>query len=239
MGRRKRIFDMIRMIASCTALLILFYRSPLWVLAVEIPLCFAAYRRMKVKWKQEERWQLNLEFKEGLQGIAAALNAGYSVENALLESQKDLTVLYGSSSLLCQEFQVMLEQLRLNRSVEEVFDDFAVRSEVEDIRSFAEIFRTARRSGGDLVAITRTSAERIGEKIEVSREIRTLIAGKQMEGKIMNMVPLGIILYFWICSPGFLDCFYTGLWGHLMMSCFLMVYLAAYLLSDRICQITM
>lgn len=239
MRRHKRIYDMVRMAASCIILLILFYRSVLWVLAVGIPLFFAAYQRMKVKWKQEECWQLNLEFKEGLQGIAAALNAGYSIENALLESQKDLAVLYGSNSLLCREFQVMLEQLRLNQPVEGVFNDFAVRSGVEDIRSFAEIFRTARRSGGDLVAITRTSAEKIGEKIEVSREIRTLLSGKQMEGRIMNMVPLGMILYFWICSPGFLDCFYTGLWGRLMMSCFLAVYLTAYLLSDRICQITL
>lgn len=239
MRKHKKVYDMVRMVIFCMVILTLFYRSILWVLAMGVPFCMVAYRRLKGKWEEEERWQLNLEFKEGLQGIAAALNAGYSIENALLESQKDLTVLYGSDSLLYREFQVMLEQLHLNQPVESVFDDFAGRSGVEDIRSFAEIFRTAKRSGGDLVAITRTSAERIGEKIEVSREIRTMIAGKQMEGKIMNMVPLGMILYFWICSPGFLDCFYTGLWGRLMMSCFLAVYLAAYLWSDRICRIAL
>ena len=234
----RRVWDCIRAGGEVIVLLILFYRSLLWVLLIGTPLCFLQYRRLKRKWEQQYRWQLNLEFKEGLQGLAAALNAGYSIENAIEESRRDLMVVYGKESLLSWEFQVMLEQLKLNRPVEQVMDEFAARSGVQDIKSFAEVFRTARRSGGNLVEITRTSADRIGEKIEVSREIHTMIAGKQMEGRIMNIVPLGMILYFWICSPGFLDGFYGGIRGRIEMSVFLMIYLAAYLLSEKICRIT-
>lgn len=237
MRKRKQQMDMIRSGLALLVLLILFYRSVLWVVALWIPLFYLQYHRLRKKWKEERHWQLNLEFKEGLLGIAAALNAGYSIENAIEESQRDLKVLYGSDSPLCWEFQIMLEQLRLNRPVEQVMDEFAVRSEVADIRSFAEVFRTARRSGGNLVSITRSCAERIAEKIEVSREIHTLIAGKQMEGRIMNIVPLGMIFYFWICSPGFLDCLYGGVWGRIIMSVFLGIYIVAYLLSEKICRI--
>lgn len=237
MRKRKQQMDMVRSGLALLALLILFYRSVLWVVILWIPLFYLQYRRLQKKWEDERRWQLNLEFKEGLQGIAAALNAGYSIENAIEESQRDLKVLYGQDSPLCWEFQIMLEQLRLNRPVEQVMDEFAARSEVADIKSFAEVFRTARRSGGNLVSITRSCAERIAEKIEVSREIHTLIAGKQMEGRIMNIVPLGMIFYFWICSPGFLDCFYGGVWGRIIMSVFLGIYIVAYLLSEKICRI--
>lgn len=236
MNRRERL-ESIRSGISLIVLLVLFYRNILWVVCVGFPLGCLQYRRLKKKWEEERKWQLNLEFKEGLQGIAAALNAGYSIENAIEESRRDLIVLYGRESPLCWEFQVMLEQLHMNRPVESVMDEFAARTGVEDIKCFAEVFRTARRSGGNLVSITRSSAERIGEKIEVSREIRTLIAGKQMEGQIMNIVPLGMIFYFWICSPGFLDCFYGGIWGRIMMSIFLLIYIVAYLLSEKICRI--
>ena len=109
---------------------------------------------------------------------------------------------------------------------------------MEDIQSFAEVFRTARRSGGDLVAITKITSDRIGEKIEVKREINTILAGKKMEGRIMNLVPLGMILYFWLCCPGFLDCLYTGMKGRLVMTIFLIVYLMAYGLNQKICNIT-
>lgn len=234
----RQVWDCVRAGGEVIVVLLLFYRSLLWVLLVGVPLGFLQYRRLKRKWEQQRRWQLNLEFKEGLQGIAAALNAGYSIENAIEESRRDLLVIYGKESLLSWEFQVMQEQLKLNRPVEQVMDEFAARSRVQDIKSFAEVFRTARRSGGNLVAITRSSADRIGEKIEVSREIHTMIAGKQMEGRIMNIVPLGMILYFWICSPGFLDGFYSGIRGRIEMSVFLLIYLAAYLLSERICRIT-
>ena len=234
----KEIGDCLRSWAGILCILILFYRSAVLVLMIGVPLGVLQYRRLQGRWERERQWQLNLEFKDGMQGIAAALNAGYSIENAVEECRKDLMVLYGKESPLCHEFQIMLEQIALNQPVENVFDDFAKRSGVEDIKRFAEVFRTARRSGGDLVAITRSSAERIGEKIEISREIRTMIAGKQMEGKIMNIVPQGMILYFWICSPGFLDCLYEGIWGHMIMSDFLIIYLAAYVLSEKICRIS-
>lgn len=235
--RKKRLLDMIRSVASVSGLLYLFYRNMLFVFLLGIPLFLLEYRRLKRDWSEERKWQINLEFREGLQGIAAALNAGYSVENALEESRKDLEVLYGKDCLLCREFQIMQRQLKLNQPIETVFEEFSNRCGVEDIRNFSEIFRTARRSGGDLVSITRTSARRIGERVETAQEIRTVIAGKQMEGKIMNIVPLGMIFYFWVCSPGFLDCFYQTLWGHLVMTLLLAVYLAAYGINRKICHI--
>lgn len=56
-----------------------------------------------------------------------------------------------------------------------------------------------------MIAITRMTADRISEKMEVKREILVMIAGKQMEAQIMKLMPLAIILYFWVFSPGFLD----------------------------------
>ncbi len=218
-------------------ILSLFYKNVLLVVFIGIPVFLLGYIRLRRRWQDRKRWQMNLEFKEGLQGIAAALSAGYSIENAIGESRKDLEVLYGQDSILAQEFRKINTQLELNRSIEIVFDEFAQKSGVEDIRSFAEVFRTARKSGGDLVAITKLTADRIGEKIEVKREINTILAGKKMEGKVMNLVPLGIILYFWLCSPGFLDCLYTGLMGRGIMTVFLVIYLLAYGLNQRICDI--
>lgn len=236
---RKLYWEYAEAVLAVVVLLLLFYRNLLWMILIGIPLALAACHRKRRKWRERERWQLNLEFKEGLQTIAAALNAGYSVENALEESRKDVAVLYGEESVLCRELNLMVGQLQLNRPVEDVFEDFAGRCGVEDIRSFVEVFRTAKRSGGDLVDVTRNCADRIGEKIEVNREIRTMIAGKELEGKVMNIVPLGIILYFWICSPGYLDCLYRSLRGHLVMTLFLAVYLTAYVLNQKICHIMM
>lgn len=234
---KNRYKESVVLLIEIVGMLVLFYKNAVLVVAAGIPLFILGLAGLKRDWKKGRQWKMNLEFKEGLQGIASALSAGYSIENAIQESRKDLEVLYGKDSILVKEFQMISTQLELNQPVEKTFDEFARRSGVEDIRNFAEVFRTARRSGGDLVAITRMTSERIGEKIEVKREINTILAGKKMEGQVMNLVPLGMILYFWLCSPGFLDCLYSGIKGRITMTLFLLIYLLAYGLNRRICDI--
>lgn len=214
----------------------LFYRNLIWtgISALFSGICgiYIEYHKEQKQWRK----QINLEFREGLQGIATALNAGYSMENAFYEAGRDLEMLYGSASALAPEFRAIVKKCQLNYPVEEALMELSIRTGVEDIRRFAEVFQTAKRTGGDLIAITRTTADRISEKIEVRREIEAMSAGKRMEARVMNCVPLGMILYFWICSPGFLDCFYHGK-GRSMMTCFLVVYLLAYFWGERIIQI--
>lgn len=214
----------------------LFYRNFLCTgtVALFVGICgvFWERRQERKRWKK----QINLEFREGMQGIAAALNAGYSVENAFAEASKDLELLYGKRSALALEFRTIVAKCQLNCPVEEVLQELAIRVEVEDIRRFAEIFQIAKRTGGDLITITRTTADRISEKVEVQREIEAMSAGKRMEAQVMNFVPLGMILYFWICSPDFLSCLYQGN-GRVIMTIFLIMYLLAYYWSERIIQI--
>ena len=180
--------------------------------------------------------EITLQFREGLQGISSALSAGYSIENAFLQAEKELVLLYGEEAVLVKEFQRIEKKLELNCPVEEALFEFAGRWETEDILHFAQVFQTAKRTGGNLISITRSTSEKIGQKIEVKREIDTLISGKKMEGQIMNKIPLAMILYFWLCSPGFLDCFYRGA-GRLVSTVLLMFYLAAYFWSEKICDI--
>ena len=102
------------------------------------------------------------------------------MENAIGEARKDLVLLYGENSLLVSEFAKMDRQFDLNRPVEKVLVDFAGRWQTEDINHFVKVFQTAKRTGGDLISITRLAAEKISEKIEVRREIHTLIVGEKM-----------------------------------------------------------
>lgn len=186
-------------------------------------------------WKRRQQ-EITLQFREGLQGIASSLSAGYSMENALEEARKDLILLYGEHSVLEQEFLGMERQLELNQSIERVFNQFAEKWDTEDMRHFAQVFQTAKRTGGNLIAITHATAEKISQKIEVQREIQTMLAGKKMEGAIMSAIPLGLIVFFWVSSPGFLDCFYRSA-GRVVSTGLLLAYVAAYEWSKKICDI--
>lgn len=225
-----------KMFMKTTFLLFLFYRNiPMAVLLGAAMGVYGIYRESCLS-RRRKQAQMNLEFREALQGIAAALSAGYSMENAFLEAKKDLQLLYGSGSALAPEMQEIINKTRLNYPIEEALFELADQSGVEDIRRFAEVLQTAKRTGGDLIAITKTSADRIAERIEVKREITSMIAGKEMEAKIMKIIPLGMVIYFWLCSPGFLNPLYQGQ-GRIVMTVLLLLYLMAFYWSERITRI--
>jgi len=214
-------------------LLFLFYKSLALSSVLAVVYGIVNIKFYKKKYLEEWRWQMNLEFREVMTAVSAALNAGYSVENSFKEAREDLMLLYGSNSVMVKELDKINSQITLNRPLEIVLMEFAQYCQVEDISNFAEVFHTAKRTGGNLIETARSTADKISAKIETSREIRTMVAGKKMEGRIMAYIPLGIIVYFWVSSPGFLDCLYVP-GGRLFMTILLVVYLAAFKWSERI-----
>jgi tight adherence protein B len=166
-------------------------------------------------------------FADALQSMAAALEAGYSMENALAETLKDLRLLYAEHSPIVREFAYMTRSISNNETAENAINGFAARSGLEDVASFAEVFSNAKRTGGDLIKIIKTTCDIISQKAQTSTEIDTMISGKRYESLIMQLVPFGILVYFRVCSPGFLDALYGNMLGAVVMSVCLAVYLFA------------
>lgn len=214
----------------------LFYQSILGILCLSPIIYFYRKSKMKVLIK-ERKWKLNLEFRDGILALSAALEAGYSAEHAFDEAYKDLRLIYHEEALVIKEFSYMINQIRMNISVEKALNDFGERTKVEDILSFSEVFSTAKRTGGDLIHVIKITGKIISDKIEVKREIITLITSKRMEANIMKVIPLLILIYLSVSSPGFLNPLYHNLYGIVVMTFFLACYLGAYLIINKIVAI--
>jgi tight adherence protein B len=215
---------------------VLFYRSYIGILFLSPMICFVR-KGMLSRLRNERKWKLNLEFKDGLLALSAALEAGYSAEHAFEEACKDLRQLYPENSIIMKEFSYILRQIRMNITVEKALADFGERTGVEDIVSFSEVFHTAKRTGGDLISVINITSNIISDKIEVKREIKTLITAKRLEANLMKFIPLFILVYLSVTSSGFLDPLYHNLYGIMVMTVFLIIYLGAFLLIDKIIAI--
>ena len=214
----------------------LFYKS-IWAVILLFPFGFVFIEYQRKILCQKRKWNFNQQFRQGILCLSSALNAGYSMENAFLEASHDLALMYAEDADIIREFQWMNRQLALNRNVEEVLMELAERTQVEDVESFAEIVQTAKRTGGDLIKVIKQTEKNIGEKIEVQRELETLISAKKLETNIMSIVPLCIIGYMWFSSPGFLDCLYHNFLGGMIMTVILVIYIGAYLAGQKITDI--
>lgn len=187
--------------------------------------------------KRKEK--IKLQFKEAITAFANALLVGYSIENAFIEAYEDLKLIYDEEEEFMKELRFMIHQLKNNAVLETLLLDFAQRVQISDVMDFAQVFVVAKRSGGNISNMMQQTAKTIGDKIEVKREIRTILAAKQFEQKIMNLIPIAIVAYIHITSPNYFDVLYGNVAGVMIMTACLVVYLIALLLAEKITHIEM
>ncbi|MCQ2508061.1 MAG: type II secretion system protein F [Dorea sp.] len=209
---------------------VLFYRT-IWALFPLFPFAYWFYRMLMKELCERKEQEFRLEFKETIMSLAAQLAVGYSVENAWKETKKDLSLIYREDSRIMKELSIMLRQLRIQMPMEQVMNDFAERVQVDDVQSFVTVFVAAKKNGGDMLRIIQDTVSQISEKIEMKREISTILASKKYEFRVMTIIPYGIIAYMSLSFPEFMDALYGNLIGIGVMTGCLLVYLGAYSLG--------
>lgn len=214
----------------------LFYNS--WFGLLLIPILYVILRRRAVRSgilrRQEE---MAREFLDALRTISASLLAGFSMENAWKEAEKEIFSLYGEDSHMYRELGTMNHSVALNIPLEQLLEDFAMRSGNADIASFSEVFAFAKRSGGNFVTIIEGTTENMRAKYDTEREIQVLVASRKMEQNVMNVVPIFILAYLKVTSGGFLDVLYGNIAGVLFMTGCLAAYGGVVLLAEKILNI--
>lgn len=214
----------------------LFYRS-FWGIPFLIPLGILDYKGLEKEMEEKKKTQFLVQFKDMIQSMASALNAGYSAENAIREAQKEMKLLYGEEEMIQQELTVMVRQMRVQIPMEQVFDDLAQRVKLEDVKNFSTVFGTAKRSGGNMLEIIQNTAGQIGDKIDVKREIDTILASKAYEFKVMSVIPYVIIAYMQFSFPEFMSCLYGNVVGIGVMTVCLVLYEGACVFGRKLIKI--
>lgn len=214
----------------------LYYRSA-WALPVLAPFWIWKYKNMERDCISKKKKEFLTQFREMIQSMASALNAGYSVENAVRETQKELQLLYAKESVICREMSIIVRQLRVQIPIEQILEEFAERVRMEDVKNFSAVFSAAKKSGGDMIAIIRNTVDQMSGRIEVKREIDTLLAAKRYEFQVMSMIPYIIIAYMSLSFPEFMSCLYGNVIGIGVMTICLVVYMCAYVLGARLIDI--
>ncbi|MCR5799672.1 MAG: hypothetical protein K6G69_06300 [Lachnospiraceae bacterium] len=213
-----------------------FYRSVfLTILATPLIL---VYLQIKEKELCEKRkYDLQIQFKDALIAVNSSLKAGYSLENAFIESYKDMVMFYGDRSVIARELAVIKNGLRNNKSLTGMLYDMGRRSNISDIRDFSSVLIIGNRTGGNIGEIIESFIKVAEERVSVLEEIKTIISAKKFEQKIMNMVPFFIIFYIELTSKGFFNCLYDNIAGRIIMTICLCLYILSIYMSVKITDI--
>lgn len=214
----------------------IFYEN-VFMAVILSPYVYIHYRQRIKERIVHDKKNFKKKFKDGIIAVSFALNVGYSIENAFGQAVDELTLMYGDDSDIVVKFKLIVIRLGQNENLEDILDDFAEESKVEDIMYFAEIFRYAKRSGGDLMAVIKNTAQIIQQKEEVMSEVDTIISGKKMEQRVMSLIPAVIVIYLKVTAKEFIQPLYGNIAGIIIMTVCLAVYVVSDMWAKRIVNI--
>jgi len=224
------------MLAVC-AVAYVFYRNPaLCALLSPFGLFYLPYRRKKQIAKRRD--ELKSQFRDMLYSLSSSLMAGKTMESALREVRCDLEILYPDpETAINREVSLMLRRIMLNETIDAALNDLAERSGVEDIESFCSVLATCRKTGGNLVEIVKNTTNILGDKMEIKNEIDVLLAQRRFEKKVLNVMPIALIVVLSMTANDYIEPVFTTLTGKLVMSAAIALIALAWLISEKIMKI--
>lgn len=177
-----------------TAVMYAFFRNPILsvigggICAYFIPPYYNEYKKnARIK-------QLREQFKDLLESLTASYSAGRNTQDAFGDARNDMLSIYGEDADIVQELEIVCSGLANNINIEQILLDFAERSDLDDVMSFANVFEVCNRQGSDLKRIVSETRDIINDKIEIEMEIETMLSGNKNELNIMMVMPVIIVL---------------------------------------------
>ena len=211
----------------------LFY-DRLYVMFVFAPffLLFVTAVRDKKGKKHDE--ELTDEFMKALISVSTSLAAGISPENAFITAATDMEKLYGRRSPVVTELGIINSQVAMGRRLSDALYDFAKRTQIPEIYDFAVVFSVAKDKGANFPAVISSCVSVMDDRRRAESEAKVMIRAKQYEQRVMCIIPPGILIYLRFSSGSFIGVLYHNIFGAVVMSVCLFVYVLAFYLSERI-----
>jgi len=179
----------------------------------------------------KRRKKLRLQFFDMLEAMSVSMRAGNPPLKALESAREDLTLLYAPGSDIITEVDIIIGRFNNAVPLSEAFSDFARRSALEDIDSFASIYATIEGKTSRADEIIRETQQIIADKMEIEMEIDTMMTAAKSEVNIMLFMPLVILGLVGYAGAGFLDSIYTTDIGRLVATGGLIVFFISFVMA--------
>jgi len=200
---------------------------------------FAGKFFLPIRTKQilkKKQQNLKLQFRELLDALATSIGSGKNIADSFRAARDDLGIIYSEDTDIIKELDIILFGMNNNIDIEKSLLDFGIRSGVDDIVSFANVFETCYRKGGNIKDVIKNTQQIISEKMEVEMEIQTVVAGSKNEQSIMTVMPIMLIAIIKMMSPEFAHNFVTPT-GIIATTIGVVLFVAAYIVGNIVMEI--
>ncbi|MCL2221778.1 MAG: type II secretion system F family protein [Oscillospiraceae bacterium] len=177
--------------------------------------------------------KLRVQFFDLLEAMSVAMRAGSPILRSLQSAREDLILIYPADSDIITELDIIIGKFNNAVPLSEAFSDFARRSGLEDIASFASIYRAIEGKSNRADEIVRDTQQIIADKMEIEMEIETMMTAAKSEVNIMLFMPLVILGVIGYAGAGFMDVIYTTGAGRIVSTGGLIVFIISFALARK------
>lgn len=185
------------------------------------------------------KMKLRAQFLDMLESMSVSMRAGNPLAKALVNAREDLILTYSADSDIIVELDAILQKFNSAIPLSEGFANFAERSGLEDVASFATVYATIEGKSGRADEIIHETQRIISDKMTIEMEIATMMTSAKNEVNTMLFMPLCILLVISYAGAGFMDAIYTTVAGRIVATVGLAIYGLSYLLAQKFSNITL
>lgn len=146
---------------------------------------------------------LRRQFMDLLECLNTSLSAGNTMHNAMINARTDLLGQYTQTDYIMIEVDEIINGIENGTNLEEMVQNFGVRSANEDIMNFSNVISNCYRLGGNFSDVVRRTREIIADKIMVADEIETKISSNKLQHNAMCLMPIALVAMLKMTSPDF------------------------------------
>ncbi len=134
---------------------------------------------------------LRLQFRDLLESLSNSYTVGMTANRAFHEAYADMVSEHGESSYIANEVALICSAHDTQGyEIKDMINDFAARSGLDDVKSFASVFDVSTNLGGDVAKVIRETRDMIGDKIETELEIQTMVTGQKNQLNVLAVMPI-------------------------------------------------
>jgi len=128
---------------------------------------------------------------------------GNGIKSGLSITQSMERVVQNMSGPLPQEFNLVLNKIRLGLSVEESLNEFGERIPRQDVQMFVTSVNILKETGGNLAETFETIVLTVRERQKIEKRIEAMTTQGMTQAVILTLVPFILLIVFMVIDPTF------------------------------------
>lgn len=167
----------------------LFITVMLGIVCYFLPLVYVRQRQVR------RLRAFNAQLPDVLDHLVGSLRAGYGLLQAVEWVGKRLPSPAGV------EFERVVREVQLGRTLTEAFDSMVRRIDSDDLALIVAAIKIQYEAGGSLAEILETTAHTIRERVRIQREIAVLTAQQRYSAYVLMLMPIGLAVFLFLINP--------------------------------------